>query len=77
MIDRVYEEWLRFKAVLPRLMRDKKLRDRWVVFRNGEVHSDWPDQDSAFAEDARVFGARSGSVIDQVADVEPIRLRYA
>lgn len=67
----VREEWTRFQAALPALL-EGPLKDRWVVFKDGEVVSDFDALMGAYADGVRRFGRSGGQV---VAKVEPITPR--
>jgi hypothetical protein len=69
---RVLEETKRFRDALPDLLRS--CPGKWVVFRDGEVHSIHDTEDSAFRAGVEAFGLRGGQVIAQVKPQKPIPL---
>ena len=73
--DRVRAENNRFRDVLPDLL--KKYRGRWVVFRDGEVQSDFATEDEAYADAVQRFGHDGGFVVAPVQEVTPTPLTAA
>ena len=70
--DAVLAETLRFRSMLPVLMPE--YRDRWVVFREGQVHSDHATEEEAFIAGLDRFGPSGGHIVAVVRPVEPITL---
>lgn len=68
--EKVRAESERFYAALPKLLKSP-LKDRWVVFLNGEVQSSFDDEDDAYRDAMARFGHDGGFVI---ARVEPRRV---
>lgn len=64
---RVLEETKRFEAKLPELL--PQLAGRWVVFRDGVVASDHPNENEAYRAAVQAFGPQGGFV---VAEVKPV-----
>jgi hypothetical protein len=73
--DRVLAETHRFYEALPRLA--DQYRDRWVVFRDGQVQSDHSSEDEAYEEAVGTYGPKGGFVVALVAEVSPIPLTAA
>ncbi len=75
-----WEEWKCFQSMLPDLMRDENLRGRWVVFYSGKIQSVWPNQDLAYTALEKLWSKLdkySGAIAPQVAEPEPVYLRYS
>ena len=70
--ERVSRESDRFYAALPRLL-NSPLKDRWVIFFEGQVQGDFDDEDAALREASKRFGRNAGFVI---ARVEPQRVYW-
>jgi hypothetical protein len=73
--DRVLDETRRFYEALPRLA--DRYRDRWVVFRDGQVQSDHPSEQQAYEAGVQTYGPKGGFVVARVAEVTPIPLTAA
>ena len=73
--ERVREEIRRFEASLPRLM--PLYRDRWVVFRDGDVVSVHDDEEAAYRAGIEKFGRYGGHVVAQVAEQRVVPLTAA
>ena len=67
--DRVREETARFRAALPDLLQ--KYPGKWVVFRDGQVHSVHESADAAFRAGLEAFGREGSQVIAQVVELPP------
>ena len=65
--EKVLEETKRFHQALPGLLKDH--RDRWVVFKDGEVKSEHDSEDSAYADAVKRFGRDGGFVVARVTEV--------
>ncbi|HEV2064287.1 MAG TPA: hypothetical protein VGS00_07035 [Thermoanaerobaculia bacterium] len=68
-VSRVREETRRFRALLPDLYA--KHPGKWVVFRDGQVHSLHSNPDKAFRAGLDAFGRDGGQVIAQVIEFRP------
>lgn len=64
---RVLEETKRFHSALPDLLL--KYRGRWIVFRDGEVKSDWATEQEAYAAAVKTLGRDGGFVVAPVIEV--------
>jgi hypothetical protein len=62
----VLEEYRRFEAMLPRLM--STLRERWVVFYQGEVQSVHGGEREALAAGVATFGYDAAFVVAPVRE---------
>jgi len=71
--EKVRRESDRFRAALPRLLRSR-LRNRWVIFLNGQVEGDFDSGDEAFDEATRRFGYDGGFVVARVERQRVIRV---
>jgi hypothetical protein len=67
------EESKRFLAALPELLKSE-LRDRWVLFMDGQVVGDFDSDDEARRAGEERFGYYGGFVVDKVRPHEPIVL---
>ena len=72
LCDAVMAEALRFRSMIPTLMPVH--RDRWVVFREGQVHSVHATEEEAFVAGLDRFGPLGGHIVAVVRPVEPIAL---
>jgi len=70
--DAVLAETLTFRSMIPALLPD--YRDRWVVFREGQVHSIHATEEEAFVAGLDRFGPSGGHIVAVVRPVEPIAL---
>lgn len=73
--DLVREEMKRFLQALPNLLASS--RGRWVVFKDGKVHSEHDTEDDAYLAGRRAFGPQGGHVIAQVTEVHAMPLTAA
>jgi hypothetical protein len=73
--EKVRQEMDRFYAALPDLK--KTLADRWVVYRDGVVHSDHMSEIEAYLAAVKQFGLDGAFVVAQVVDVKPTPLSAA
>lgn len=67
--EKVLKETLRFREELPELL--KTLPGKWVVFRDGKVHSSHDDKRAAHRAGLSAFGLDGGQIIIQVAEQRP------
>lgn len=68
--DRVLQETLRFREMLPDLLKTD-LAGKWVVFKDGKVHSSHDDKRAAHKAGREAFGYDGGHAIIQVAEQRP------
>jgi hypothetical protein len=68
--ERVLAESLELRRQMPALM--KRIRGKWVVFRDGKVQSQHRTEDAALRAGLKRYGVHGAFVI---ARVEPIELR--
>lgn len=73
----VFEEFKRFEAALPTLLRQQNLNGRWVLFRHGTVHEAFDSRASAYAAGIQRFGGQGGHVVARVAPLTPRPLTAA
>jgi hypothetical protein len=66
----VLEETKRFHQALPSLLPDH--RGKWIVFKEGSVHSEHDSEDAAYAAAVNAYGKNGGFVVAQVAEVSPL-----
>ncbi|MGH9399496.1 MAG: hypothetical protein ACRD00_03945 [Thermoanaerobaculia bacterium] len=66
-VARVKKETRRFRAVLPDLCAQHP--GKWVVFRDGKVHSLHSNPDKAFRAGLDAFGREGGQVIAQILEL--------
>jgi hypothetical protein len=59
-------EMRRFDAALPELL--KEYRERWVVFRDGQVVSVFDAEEDAYQDGLRRFGRHGGHVVASVVE---------
>ena len=64
----ILEETLRFRAVIPDLLRDHA--GQWVVFKDGRVFSFHPSEEDACLAGLRRFGSQT-YVVDRVEVKRP------
>lgn len=64
--QQVLEESRRFQSALPRLL--PLYRDKWVIFKDGEVRGSFDDDDDAYVAAVKRFGVHGGFVIAQVTE---------
>jgi hypothetical protein len=67
---RILAETLRFRAALSRL--SELHRGKWVVFRDGVVHSVHETEQDAYKAGVARFGQRGGHVVAQVVEEAPL-----
>ncbi len=67
--EEVLAETKRFRQELPQLL--KRYPGRWVVFKNGAVDSDHPDERSAYRAALEKYGPQGGYVVAPVAATGP------
>jgi hypothetical protein len=67
---RVLAESLELRRQMPALL--KRIRGKWIVFRDGKVQSQHRTEDAALRAALKVYGLHGGFVI---ARVEPIEAR--
>lgn len=76
--QQVMEETRRFRADLPRWLR--LYRNKWVVFKNGDVVAAFDEQDDAIGDAVARYGRRGGGfIIAQVTEdvAEPVPISPA
>jgi hypothetical protein len=73
--DRVLGETRRFYDTLPQIV--DRYRDRWVVFRDGEVQSDHSSEEQAYEAAVGRYGVKGGFVVALVAEVSATPLTAA
>lgn len=62
--DRVLEETRRFRAALPELLKEHP--GKWVVFKDGAVHSIHDTEEEAYGAGLTAFGRDGGHVVAPV-----------
>lgn len=67
--EKVRQEMGRFRHALPGLMATHQ--GRWVVFKDGQVHSSHETSAEAHRAGVQAFGVFGGQVIARVAAEEP------
>ncbi len=69
-ITRVAQEMRRFEEKLPELKENYS--GRWVVFKDGKVHSDHATENDIYAAGIALFGLDGGHVVAILKDIGPV-----
>ena len=68
------DEMQRFRAALPALLTDERLRGRWVVFKDGAVMRAFDDDREGYRWAVETLGRLSGFVLAPVREPHVYRL---
>jgi hypothetical protein len=66
---RVLAESLELRRQMPVLL--KRIRGKWIVFRDGKVQSQHRTEDAALRAALKAYGVHGGFVIARVEPIEP------